>query len=202
MIQKEEFLYKDETYTLLLSEQDNLLKAILNQEQQALYFSDTTHYVANFYLETYNLMLHSISNIESENNNVSDNLSGTQANGAFSMEDSSGLSVLLPCTGGIIIAKDFVESFGNEDIFPGYCYRKVIELIFKEGILITSIDHSKAMLKIRKNIVKGLRDIHNKRDNRCIRKFMKESLVGNYTKTMKKKIIRSRISKLINHFKS
>lgn len=97
------------------------------------------------------------------------------------------LKIGLTYSGGIIIARDFVESYGNFEEYPCYCYKRVFELIFEDGRLVTSIDHSKAMTRIRKNIEKGLRDIRSKKDYKCIQRFIKESFVKNYHNPIIKK---------------
>ena len=49
--------------------------------------------------------------------------------------------------------------------------------------MITTIDHSKAMLRVRKNIDKGYRDLGKFRDRKCIDQFIRTSLLGTYRKT-------------------
>lgn len=83
-------------------------------------------------------------------------------------------------TGAVIIGGTFLKSYGAEDEMPCYSYKTVRELIFQEGKVVTSIDHSKAMLRIRKNLDLGLRDLNKKRDVNCIRHFLKSSFVGDY----------------------
>lgn len=184
MILQEEFLYKDEIYSLLLSEQENKLNSFLGREPYIRLHQISLQSNIMYSLNEYKLQLHSFF-IQRGESSEKDNIAPAPE--------------FLDYTGGIILATDFIESFGNADIFPCYCYQKVMELIFNEGTLITTIDHSKAMIRIRKNIIKGLRDIHNKKDNRCIRKFIKDSLVGNYTRTLKRKRIRTSISKMLHY---
>ena len=83
-------------------------------------------------------------------------------------------------TGAVIIGGTFLKNYGPEEEAPCYSYKTVRELIFQEGKLVTSIDHSKAMLRIRKNLDLGLRDLNKKRDVNCIRHFLKSSFVGDY----------------------
>lgn len=83
-------------------------------------------------------------------------------------------------TGAVIIGGTFLKSYGAEDEIPCYSYKTVRELIFQEGKVVTTIDHSKAMLRIRKNLDLGLRDLNKKRDVNCIRYFLKTSFVGDY----------------------
>ena len=97
----------------------------------------------------------------------------------------------LTFTGSILIASEFLREYSLKgcETNPCFCYKYVYELVFRNGILTTSIDHSKAMLRIRKNIELGLRSLNKNRDVKCIIRFMKTSFVGNYRKlnSLKKK---------------
>lgn len=86
----------------------------------------------------------------------------------------------LPFTGAMIIGDTLVKNYGNNEKIPCYCYKNVRELIFLNGKLITSIDHSKAMVRIRRNIELGLRNPENKRDVKCINRYLKTSFAGEY----------------------
>ncbi|MDF2542038.1 MAG: hypothetical protein K0S47_1756 [Herbinix sp.] len=84
--------------------------------------------------------------------------------------------------GTILIADEVIKEYsvkGNIGL-PIYSYKSVYELTFQEGILTTTIDHSKAMVRIRKNIELGLRSLSKSRDIRCINKFIDTSFVGDY----------------------
>lgn len=83
-------------------------------------------------------------------------------------------------TGAIIIANQFVKNYCKNDAPACFSYKQVKELIFQEGKLVTTIDHSKAMLRIRKNLDMGLRNLDKKRDVICISKFLKASFAGYY----------------------
>jgi len=61
-----------------------------------------------------------------------------------------------------------------------YFYKRVLELVFEEGNLITTIDHSKAMSRIRKNIELGFRSLTNNWDVRCISHFINSTFLGDY----------------------
>ncbi len=82
--------------------------------------------------------------------------------------------------GGIVIGKEVANPFHFEADYPCYCYETVIELIFNEGKLITTIDHSKAMNRVRQNVEKGLRSLNNERDLVCINKFLRSTFVKRY----------------------
>lgn len=101
------------------------------------------------------------------------------------------LDIPILYTGAILLAHTKLNDYGirpeAEEGLPCFCYKSVYEYIFENGILITTIDHSRSMLRIRKNIDFGYRDWNKKRDQRCIERFMKTSFVGDYKKVSKKK---------------
>lgn len=181
MMLREKLIYKDETYQIYLYEED-----IFHPSEVGITSvwpsTESLNYEGIYNVDNFNLILHSFT---------------VQSDGAFpdvngcspKFLDSDGnkntvvyeeVSLPLSYSGAIIIAKDFIDKYGFEEDYPCYCYKTVIELIFSEGSLITTIDHSKAMLKIRKNIDAGLRDPKVKKDERCINRFIKSSFVGEY----------------------
>lgn len=94
-------------------------------------------------------------------------------------------------TGAIIVGNILINNQGTSNEIPCYCYKLIRELIFHEGKLVTTIDHSKAMLRIRKNLDLGLRSLDKKQDVKCIQRFIKASFVGDYKhmdKNNKKKL--------------
>ncbi len=83
--------------------------------------------------------------------------------------------------GAFLIATNPVGEYYQKDgKLACYSYQNVLELVFENGMLITTVDQSKAMLRIRKNIEQGLRSLNVKRDLRCIKRFMNSSFVGDY----------------------
>ncbi len=97
-------------------------------------------------------------------------------------------------TGAIIIGNTLIKNYGLNDDIPCYSYKLVRELIFQDGKLVTTIDHSKDMLRIRKNLDLGLRSLNKARDVKCITHYIKSSFVGDYAhpdkiKKMKRKKI-------------
>ncbi len=103
----------------------------------------------------------------------------------------NNLDIPIQYTGAILMAHTLVNDYGVHIIegqkYPCYCYKVVYEYVFENGILITTIDHSRAMLRIRKNIDLGYRNLNKKRDMRCIQQFVKSSFIGNYKVTKSKK---------------
>lgn len=83
--------------------------------------------------------------------------------------------------GAVLVGTNLVKEYTLSGIKPAcFSYQKVQELIFEDGNLITSVDQSKAMLRIRKNIDMNLRSLYRGRDIRCIKRFMNSSFVGDY----------------------
>jgi len=89
-------------------------------------------------------------------------------------------------TGSIIIGNQLMKNYGENAEIPCYFYKLVRELIFHEGKLVTTIDHSKAMLRIRKNLDLGLRSLDKKQDVKCIQQFINACFVGSYKHPNKK----------------
>ncbi|MDF2906665.1 MAG: hypothetical protein K0R34_1986 [Herbinix sp.] len=83
--------------------------------------------------------------------------------------------------GVILIGANPVKEYYMKGDSPSYfSYQTVIELVFENGVLTTTIDQSKAMLRIRKNLELGLRSLNKKRDKNCISRFMNAIFVGEY----------------------
>lgn len=91
----------------------------------------------------------------------------------------NNLDLPITYSGTILLTKEVVNDYGFEEV-PCYGYKKVLECVFENGILITTVDHSKAMLRIRKNLDLGYRNLDIRRDERCINHFLKTSLIGKY----------------------
>jgi hypothetical protein len=82
--------------------------------------------------------------------------------------------------GAILVGSDLIKEYYMKGNLICFSYQSVLELIFEDGVLITTIDHSKAMSRIRKNIELGLRSLYNSRDARCIKHFIYNCFVGDY----------------------
>ncbi len=103
----------------------------------------------------------------------------------MSTAEYQNLSLALDFTGAMIVVNEFIKDYGN-DKMQAFNYKYVKELIFLNGKLVTTINHSKAMQRIRRNLETGLRDLSKRRDEKCIKKFIKSSFVGNYEKPLKR----------------
>lgn len=102
-----------------------------------------------------------------------------------STAEYQNLALSLNFSGGMIVVADFIQDYECDKI-QCFHYKQVMELIFLNGKLVTTINHNKAMHRIRKNLDTGLRNLDKKRDERCISRFIKTSFVGNYEKPRKK----------------
>lgn len=183
---QEKLIYKGECYKLLLSEEDRIF--IPSQLAFDRFWSNLQENDVHttFIVDGYKLWLQSIM-VPFQNNypvicNVEPLRVKLEDNGKEYLE-YQGLFESVSYTGGIIISKDIIWPYTEKELSPCYCYKKVIELIFVEGTLVTTIDHSKAMVRIRMNIEKGLRDRNNFRDARCIRRFIRKSFVCHYVQS-------------------
>lgn len=85
--------------------------------------------------------------------------------------------------GSMLLAKDFLEDY--REYRPIYGYKKFLELIFEDGRLITAVDHSRAMYRIRRNLETGLRDLSNPKDVRCIFHFVNDLFIGKYKEPLR-----------------
>lgn len=189
MDKKETFIYKDVEYTLLLKQGDTIFNPEIFGlapiwKQMAEYECIGTFEIDNYKLKLKDFTIHSdnsypvIQNIAPEFINSDNNkMYVTYRN----------LHYPISYTGAVVIGRDFIDTYGFEADFPCFCYRHVVELIIEDGTVITTIEHDKAMIRIRKNIEKGLRDLTSGKDARCIRTFMKSSFVGKYRDSMLKR---------------
>lgn len=145
------FLYQKEEYQLFLSEYD-----LLPKEEERGYFNTQEaeqKEQVTFKEADYRLFLEKKSN-------------------CFLTQEA------IKYSGGILIVKGLLEEYRDyEDMFS---YETVLELIFKDGCLITTVDHSKAVLRIRRNLERGLRNMNNSKDRRCIQKFMHRTVICDY----------------------
>lgn len=96
-------------------------------------------------------------------------------------------------SGGILLVKGILPEYEvYEDMFS---YETVLELIFRDGCLITTVDHSKAVLRVRKNLEHGLRSMNSVRDRHSIRVFLHRMVICDYRQSRyaygKKKLVRN-----------
>lgn len=167
-----QLLYMNNTYLILAAEQEHIvhpaalgLTALTKDTMEQGYF-------AEFEVKDYQLLLKCIT--LSSNNAVATPF--TDPDRTYYLEDFK-----VSYNGAIMIGTKRVKDYKFKDIEgPCFSYQKVYELVFEKGKLITTIDQSKAMLRIRKNIELGLRSLCKQSDQRCIERFIHSSMVGDY----------------------
>lgn len=113
----------------------------------------------------------------------------------YSTAEYENIGLEMDYSGAILLGFDKVYNY-DENVVNCYDYKEVCELVFLNGRLVTTIDHTRGMRRIRKNLDLGLRDLKKKRDRKCIRKFIQSCLVGNYKKPSKKKVKEHKIQLL------
>lgn len=182
MIRKDSFTYRGERYSLVLSEERQIYKPDA---------AGVGNYYGEYTVDGYDLVIKRL--CLCLNGKAVPEIEGSKPTEQFTEDgkEYAGYQNLMESvayTGGIVIARDFVYGFGlNEEEYPCFCYRDVVEFLFQDGKLVTTVDHSKAMVRIRKNLKLGLRDLKKGKDARCIRIFLKKSLIGRYRDSFLKK---------------
>ncbi len=117
----------------------------------------------------------------------------------YSTAEYEDINLPIKFTGALVIGNEWIKDYDN-GITRCYNYKHVCELIFLNGKLVTTINHNRAMQRIRKNLDLGLRTLSKKRDRKCIDRYIKTSFVGNYNKPRKRKLDTDKIS-LLNVYK-
>lgn len=170
---EQELIYLDKNYKILAMEQEFIVHPAafglipLTKASLQGSFSGTLH------IENYHLFL--------------DALTIHNAEPVFGLKTDTGNTTyefencLVPYNGAILIGANPGKEYYIKENKPSFfTYQNVIELVFEDGNLITTIDQCKAMLRIRKNLELGLRSLSVNRDVRCIKRFMNSAFVGDY----------------------
>lgn len=196
MLFTEEIYFKQEFFSVLLREADNLLMQVVD-DHKSIWKSYAGDVIASYDLKDYKLVL---DDLIIDKRLMKDNEKFCDVEPCIDVVTGNKVFQALNCpvgyTGGIIIGRELVDtySFGeNHSEYPCYCYKYVYELIFDQGALTMSIDHSKAMLRIRKNIEKGFRNVKNAKDLRCIHKFLSQTFCRSYERNRKLRIWKKKI---------
>ena len=167
--------YKNLEYTILAVERECIIHPIalgyLPYSSASIQCSFSSH----FCIKDYQLLLSSLDIVTNEARNI----------GGMHMESYTGRHAFeefpVSYNGTILIGANIVKEYYLKGNTPAYfSYQKLIELVFENGTLITTVDQSRAMLRIRKNLELGLRSLDNKRDKHCITRFMNSVLIGDY----------------------
>lgn len=196
MLFTEEIYFKNDFYTVLLREADNLLMDIV-RDHKPIWKSYAGDVIASYDLQNYMLTLQDLildKHLMKENEKFYDQIPSVDLITGNKVFDK--LNCPVNYTGHIVVAKDVVDTFSYDEglsEYPCFCYKEVYELCFDQGALVTSIDHSKAMVRIRKNIEKGLRNVKNQKDIRCINKFLNQTFCHDFERNRKLRKVKNKI---------
>lgn len=188
MLFTEVIYFKEEFYTVLLREADNLLTQVID-DHKPIWKSYAGDVIASYNLSQHMLVLEDVileKNLMKENEKFCEQEPSIDMVTGNKVLERLGYPVNY--TGGIIIAKDLANTYTFSETlseYPCYCYKYVYELIFEQGALTISVDHSKAMMRIRMNIEKGYRNLKNSKDSRCIHRFLSQTFCRDYEKNRK-----------------
>ena len=164
MVSQQKLTIKDKEYNIIAAEQEFIIHPVALGLLPVDNSSISCDFSASFYLDGYNLYLEKIS-LKSDNTNKE-----YQAN-----------NCRIYFTGSILIASDMVKEYHIDEGSPAcFSYQTSKELIFDNGVLVTSIDQSRAMHRIRKNLQLGLRSLGSSKDLKCIKRFLNSAFVGDY----------------------
>lgn len=162
---EQQIVYMNRIYSILNAEQEFILHpsalGLLPITKASLQFS----FSCSYQVDDYRLVLTGMELTDEKNR--------------MQKEIKTGIQTVY--NGAVLLGSGLVkEYYLKGDKLACFSYQNVLELVFENGILITTVDQSKAMLRIRKNIELGLRNLNNNRDLRCIKRFMATSFVGDY----------------------
>ncbi len=168
MLIDQKLKYLDQDFTILAVEQEFIIHPVVFDILMCSKDSLQQPFSCSFQVNHYKLELTLLSLLGRENSD-------------FILEKYHFNQESIAYNGAILIGDTPVKEYSfQEEKIACFSYKNVYELIFEDGSLITTIDLSRAMLRIRKNIELGLRSLSKKRDIRCISRFMNTSFVGDY----------------------
>lgn len=201
----QQILYLNKSYKILFAEQEFIVHPAAFGYLPISTASAQCSFTSSFYLEDYHLILNNL--IVGNGENI--NMGGARIEAYEAQHTFKNFPIAY--NGAILIGADIVKEYYDKDNrLSCFSYKSVYELIFEGGVLVTTIDQSKAMLRIRKNLELGLRSLSKGRDVWCIKRFVASSFVGdyatfrwnrkriNYLKDMKKDYPESVLLKLTN----
>lgn len=172
MIVEQQLIYSGKSYSILSVEQEHIIHPVAFGMLPLSAASLQCNYSGFFHLEDYQLKLDKLL------------LHGGDSVNAASKEQEK-IYDFMNCTvsynGAILIANKLLKEYFLKSDKPAcFSYQNVIELVFEDGVLITAVDQSRAMQRIRKNLELGLRILTDPGDVRCIQRFMNSSFIGDY----------------------
>lgn len=179
MEQKQQINFHDKIYSILSVEQEYIIHPEVFEPEEITEESLNTGFSCEFSIQNNRLMLDFM--MKAPEGEDSEAKTG---------EGAILKSIPVLYNGAVLIGREPVKEYLlMENRLQYFSYKQVYELVFNKGDLVTTADHSKAMLRIRKNLELGLRSLTVKRDVRCIRRFMSASFIGDYhTQSSKKQM--------------
>jgi hypothetical protein len=168
---EQELIYLNKSYRILCMEQDFLVHPAALGLLPLTKASLQCLFSTAFHVEDYQLFLDTLT------------IHNTEPVAGLGSDGSENQSFFENCrvsyNGAVLIGTNIGKEYYMKADKPAcFSYQTVIELVFEDGSLITAVDQSKAMLRIRKNLELGLRSLSVKRDIGCIRRFMNSAFVG------------------------
>jgi hypothetical protein len=166
---EQQMIYLDKNYKVLGVEQEFIIHPAVFDMLPISKASLQCPFSCDFQIKDYHLILNRIKLPKEET-------TGEGTDKLYEFYDCN-----ISYTGAVLIGANLVkEYYMKNGKLACFSYQNVFELVFRDGILKTTVDQSKAMLRIRKNIELGLRNLNNGRDLRCIKRFINSSFVGDY----------------------
>ena len=100
----------------------------------------------------------------------------------MSLHQFENLSFLMPFSGGLLLGNGFLrELYVYMGLHHAWKYKKVVELMFEDGVLVESSDHSERMAEIRERmLIDGEFNRWKSGDERKIRELIEQSFSRNY----------------------
>lgn len=183
----QQIIYSDKNYKILDAEHEFIIHPAALGLLPATKASLQCTFSSEFYIDNYCLLLNKL--------NWHEDITGDEK-----LYEPNELKAAYH--GTIMIGDELVTEYYMKGDKPVcFSYQNVLELVFEDGMLVTTIDQSKAMLRIRKNIELGLRSLNKSRDLRCIRRFMNSSFIGDYKMFVHSGLRYKYLKNMKNHYK-
>ncbi|HWT26994.1 MAG TPA: hypothetical protein VN131_03570 [Mobilitalea sp.] len=171
MEQQLKYLGKD--YNIISAEQEFIIHPAALDRLPVTNDSLKQLFSCTYHVDDFRLMLDTLTVYSTASNLYTNDKKAEETYSFHNLTVSYNGAILI----GACMSKEFLWKGFNTACFS---YMYVYELIFEDGILITTIDQSKAILRIRKNIELGYRSVANHSDVKIISRFMNSSFIGDY----------------------
>lgn len=181
MNMEQQLHYLGMTYTIISAEQEFVIHPVVGESVPITVETIKCPFSCSFHLDNYSLMLDNITLYKDNTlRKKKYKLNIDRKNEIMESHDICG-DFKVGYSGAVLIGSSLIKDFRwDSNQTACFSYKNVYELVFKEGTLITTIDHCKEMLRIRKNIELEYRSMTKKHDVRVIKRFLNTSFVGDY----------------------